>query len=82
MTAGETILSHDAVLDVGVPIPAQEVQFGLNFAEEPPRLFVGREMGEDALRVLKEIIALQAATHPRSAEHKRARKKEFTISSV
>ncbi len=31
------------------------------FAEKLPELFAGKEMGEDALRVLNEIIPLQAA---------------------
>ena len=47
--------------DIGVPVPAKEVQLGLNFAEKPPELFPGKEMGEDALRVLNEIIPLHAA---------------------
>ena len=47
--------------DIGVPLPAKEVQLGLNFAEKLPELFAGKEMGEDALRVLNDIIPLQTA---------------------
>ncbi len=37
------------------------MQLGLNFAADLPELFAGKEMGEDALRVLNEIIPLQNA---------------------
>ena len=37
--------------DIGIAVPARALQLGLNFA--------GKEMGEDALRVLNEIIPLQ-----------------------
>jgi hypothetical protein len=46
--------------DLGVPVPSKELQLGLNFAEALPELFGGTEMGEDALRVLNEYIALHA----------------------
>jgi hypothetical protein len=46
--------------DIGVPLPAKEVQLGLNFAEKLPELFAGKDMGEDALRVLRDIIPLHA----------------------
>ncbi len=46
--------------DIGIAVPAQALQLGLNFADKPPELFGGKEMGEDALRVLNEIIPLQA----------------------
>jgi hypothetical protein len=36
----------------------------VNFAANLPELFAGKEMGEDALRVLNEIIPLQAAIRP------------------
>ena len=42
-------------------VPAHALQLGLNFAAKPPELFAGKEMGEDALRVLNDIIPLQAA---------------------
>jgi hypothetical protein len=47
--------------DIGIAVPAHALQLGLNFSEELPELFAGKEMGEDALRVLNEIIPLQAA---------------------
>jgi hypothetical protein len=47
--------------DIGVPVPAKEVQLGLNFAVTPPELFAGKDMGEDALRVLNDILPLQTA---------------------
>jgi hypothetical protein len=47
--------------DIGIAVPAHAIQLGLNFAEKLPELFAGKEMGEDALRVLNEIIPLQAA---------------------
>lgn len=47
--------------DLGAPIPAQELQLGLNFNETAPELFGGQEMGEDALRVLNQYITLFAS---------------------
>jgi len=47
--------------DIGIAVPAHALQLGLNFAAAPPELFAGKEMGEDALRVLNDIIPLQAA---------------------
>jgi hypothetical protein len=47
--------------DIGVRVPGKQVQLGLNFATVPPELFAGKEMGEDALRVLNDIISLQAS---------------------
>ncbi len=46
--------------DIGIAVPAQAIQLGLDFAQRPPQLFVGTEMGEDAIRVLNKIIPLQA----------------------
>lgn len=46
--------------DLGVPVPSKELQLGLNFADTLPELFGGTEMGEDALRVWNEYIALHA----------------------
>ena len=47
--------------DIGIAVPAHAIQLGLNFAEKTRELFAGKEMGEDALRVLNEIIPLQSA---------------------
>jgi hypothetical protein len=47
--------------DIGIAVPAQALQLGLNFAEKTRELFACTEMGEDALRVLNDIIPLQAA---------------------
>lgn len=44
--------------DLGEPVPSRELQLGLNFADKLPELFGGTEMGEDALRVLNEYVAL------------------------
>jgi hypothetical protein len=40
--------------DLGVPLMASEVQAGLDFNKRPQELFEGKEMGEDALRLLEE----------------------------
>ena len=45
--------------DIGIAVPAQALQLGLNFAVKPAELFAGKEMGEDALRVLNDIIPFQ-----------------------
>ena len=47
--------------DLGFALPARAVQLGLNFAEVKPELFGGKEMGEDALRVLRETLKLHRA---------------------
>ena len=47
--------------DLGFPLPVRGVQFSLNFAEVKPELFPGREMGEDAIRVLRETLKLHRA---------------------
>jgi hypothetical protein len=39
-------------IDLGFPLPATDLQIGLNFATSSPELFAGKEMGEDALRLL------------------------------
>ena len=39
----------------------QAEEAGLNFAAAPPELFAGKETGEDAFRVLNDIIPLQTA---------------------
>ena len=46
--------------DLGVPLTGSEVQTGLNFANSLPELFAGKEMGEDALRVLRECLKIRA----------------------
>ena len=47
--------------DLEFPLPVRGVQLGLNFAEKLPELFAGREMGEDAIRVLGETLKLHHA---------------------
>ena len=46
--------------DLGVAIPAKVLQLGLNFGDALPELFGGKEMGEDALRVLEAYLAALA----------------------
>lgn len=46
--------------DLGVALPSGVVQLGLNFEEALPELFAGTEMGEDALRVLRQYLKLHA----------------------
>jgi hypothetical protein len=46
--------------DMGSEIHGTGLQMGLNFADTTPELFAGREMGEDALRVLQEYRKLYA----------------------
>lgn len=40
--------------DLGFEIEGSGLQLGLNFADKTPELFAGKEMGEDALRILQE----------------------------
>lgn len=42
--------------DMGIALDARTLQLGLNFTAAPSELFPGPEMGEDALRVLKEYV--------------------------
>lgn len=44
--------------DVGVVVHGAGLQLGLNFADTTPELFAGKEMGEDALRVLQDYRKL------------------------
>ena len=44
--------------DLGVPLMARDVQAGLDFQSRPQELFEGREMGDDALRILREYSDL------------------------
>ena len=41
-------------IDIGFPLPATDLQIGLNFATSAPELFAGKEMGEDALRLISD----------------------------
>ena len=41
-------------IDLGFPLPATDLQIGLNFATSSPELFAGRDMGEDALRLISD----------------------------
>jgi hypothetical protein len=41
-------------IDLGFPLPATDLQIGLNFAASSPELFSGKEMGEDALRQISD----------------------------
>jgi hypothetical protein len=41
-------------IDLGFPLPATDLQIGLNFAATSPELFAGRDMGEDALRLISD----------------------------
>ena len=44
-------------IDLGFPLPATDLQIGLNFAASSPELFAGKEMGEDALKLLQDYRA-------------------------
>jgi hypothetical protein len=44
--------------DLGVPLMSRDVQAGLDFQKRPSELFEGKEMGEDALRLLGEYRVL------------------------
>lgn len=44
--------------DVGMDVTAGALQLGLDFASRPAELFAGKEMGEDALRVLGQCLHL------------------------
>jgi hypothetical protein len=41
-------------IDLGFPLPATDLQIGLNFTASSPELFAGKEMGEDALKLLQD----------------------------
>lgn len=43
---------------MGFELKSQAVQLGLNFSVAAPELFAGKEMGEDALRVLAQYLKL------------------------
>ena len=44
--------------DLGVPLMARDLQTGLDFQALPKELFEGKEMGDDALRILGEYREL------------------------
>lgn len=48
-------------IDLGFPLPSTELQIGLNFAASAPELFAGKDMGEDALRLISDYRARLAA---------------------
>lgn len=41
-------------IDLGFPLPATDLQIGLDFSISSPELFAGKEMGEDALKLLQD----------------------------
>lgn len=45
--------------NIGMALDSQGVQPGLNFDKKPAELFAGTEMGEDAMRVLREILEIR-----------------------
>lgn len=46
--------------ELGAEVHGKGLQLGLNFANTAPELFLGQEMGEDALRVLNDYRKLHA----------------------
>ena len=48
--------------ELGVPLMARDLQTGLDFQALPKELFEGREMGDDALRILREYSNLLEET--------------------
>jgi len=48
-------------IDLGFLLPATDLQIGLNFAPSSPELFAGKEMGEDALRLISNYRTRFAA---------------------
>ena len=46
--------------DLGIPLTGNQIQPGLDFSNSERELFAGAEMGEDALRVLRECLKLRA----------------------
>jgi hypothetical protein len=59
---GPTNKSHHRLLltnfNMGFDLKSHDVQLGLNFSTAAPELFAGKEMGEDALRVLGQYLKL------------------------
>lgn len=58
-------------IDLGFPLPATDLQIGLNFAATSPELFAGRDMGEDALRLLSDYRTRLAAIRSTVASESR-----------
>jgi len=60
---GQTAHSERRLLlsnhDLGVTLPSGELQLGLDFSARLPELFAGQEMGEDALRVLRDCLRIR-----------------------
>lgn len=48
-------------IDLGFPLLSADLQIGLNFATSSPELFAGKEMGEDALKLLQDYRTRLAA---------------------
>jgi hypothetical protein len=47
--------------DVGMDLTAGALQLGLDFTTRPVELFGGKEMGEDAIRVLTQCVKINSA---------------------
>jgi hypothetical protein len=58
-------------IDLGFPLPATDLQIGLNFAATSPELFAGRDMGEDALRLISDYRTRLAALRSTVASESR-----------
>jgi hypothetical protein len=58
-------------IDLGFPLPATDLQIGLNFAASSSELFAGRDMGEDALRLISDYRARLAAIRSTVASESR-----------
>jgi len=50
-------------IDLGFPLPATDLQIGLNFAASSLELFARKEMGEDSLKVLQDYRTRLAGIH-------------------
>jgi len=48
-------------IDLGFPLPSSDLQIGLDFSVSSPELFAGKEMGEDALKLLQDYRARLSA---------------------
>ena len=55
--------------DIGMDLRAQVLQLGLNFTQASPELFDGKEMGEDAMRVLGQYLKLASRIQELSLIH-------------
>jgi hypothetical protein len=54
-------------IDLGFLLPSTDLQIGLNFAASSPELFAGRDMGEDALRLISDYRPRLAAIRSTAA---------------